>query len=127
LVHCAKTNLATLCVWPVRFRKRRTCCCTTEERGRESDELEKKEKAGLPDGIFFIPKMPNLVHFGKAIGTETFGVFHDNLVFFVAILEYFMSIWCFYCHFGIFVPFWFVVQKIWQCDQDRCYDFYIFS
>jgi hypothetical protein len=72
---------------------------------------------GLPDGIFFTPKIPNGVNFGESCKGGCWhilwpsGPLYGHLVYFVVFL------WS----SGNFFPFWYVEgRKIWQpCLQHR--------
>jgi hypothetical protein len=72
------------------------------------------ETAGLPDGIFFKPRIP-IWQILEGLSKEGVGLFYSHLVYFMAIgvfcghLVYLMVIWY------TFSTLWYVVpRKIWQ-------------
>jgi hypothetical protein len=68
--------------------------------------LKKPYPPGLPDGLFFKPKIPIWVNLG---------IFYDHLVYFAAIGNILWPFVIFCGHFVYIPPFWyFVPWKIWQ-------------
>jgi hypothetical protein len=64
---------------------------------------------------YFQTKNPNLGKFWMGWEMGNVDIFYDHLVYFTAVLVYFVTSWYILWLFGTFLPFWYVVpRKIWQ-------------
>jgi hypothetical protein len=69
---------------------------------------------GLPDGLFSNQKS-QFMYILEGLAMENLGIFHEDLVYFRAIGNFFTAIWYILWSLVYFFPFWyFGPRKIWQ-------------